>query len=173
MASQRLLEGIQHKLMMKLLEFDYTIEYKKGCHNKVADALSRRDQPTDSCQAISTTIPSWLVEVESSYVGDQKCMELLQDLSLDHASHPNYTLKSGILRYKNKIYIGNATDLKQKLFQAFHASSFGGHSGQRVTLHRQQHIFFWPNLQKIIADQVAQCLVCQISKTEKSSTQDC
>lgn len=27
---QRILEGIQHKLMLKLLEFNYTIEYKKG-----------------------------------------------------------------------------------------------------------------------------------------------
>jgi hypothetical protein len=30
LTNQRLLEGIQHKLMMKLLEFDYSIEYKKG-----------------------------------------------------------------------------------------------------------------------------------------------
>jgi hypothetical protein len=28
LSSQRLLEGIQHKLMLKLLEFDYSIEYK-------------------------------------------------------------------------------------------------------------------------------------------------
>jgi hypothetical protein len=42
LGSQRLLEGIQHKLMLKLLEFDYTIEYKKGKENTVADALSRK-----------------------------------------------------------------------------------------------------------------------------------
>lgn len=30
MATQRLTEGIQHKLLLKLLEFDYSIEYKKG-----------------------------------------------------------------------------------------------------------------------------------------------
>jgi hypothetical protein len=30
LSSQRLLEGIQHKLMLKLLEFDYLIEYKQG-----------------------------------------------------------------------------------------------------------------------------------------------
>lgn len=38
---QRLIEGIQHKLMVKLLDFNYKVEYKKGKENKVADALSR------------------------------------------------------------------------------------------------------------------------------------
>lgn len=28
--TQRLAEGVQHKLLLKLLEFDYTVEYKKG-----------------------------------------------------------------------------------------------------------------------------------------------
>ena len=42
LGSQRLLEGIQHKLMLKLLEFDYLVEYKKGSDNAVVDALSRQ-----------------------------------------------------------------------------------------------------------------------------------
>jgi hypothetical protein len=55
MMSQRLTKGIQHKLLMKLLEFNYTIEYKKGAENRVANALSRKEH---SVLAISSAVPS-------------------------------------------------------------------------------------------------------------------
>jgi hypothetical protein len=62
--------------------------------------------------------------------------------------------------------IGIATDLRTKIFASFHASIFGGHSGQRVTLHRIKQIFYWPLMKKDIMEMVAQCPVCQLSKTE-------
>lgn len=33
---QKVSEGLQHKLLLKLLEFNYSIEYKKGQENKGA-----------------------------------------------------------------------------------------------------------------------------------------
>ena len=167
LSSQRLLEGIQHKLMLKLLEFDYSIEYKKGCLNTVVDALSRKDNIPDSCAAISVAVPSWLIEVEASYVGDAFCMKLLQELSINPTSNLHYTHHSGLLRYKNRIVIGNSTELKHKLFQAFHSSVIGGHSGQRVTYHRLKQLFFWPQMKAFIDELVNQCPVCQLSKTER------
>ena len=41
MTDQKVTGKIQQKLMIKLLEFDFQIQYKKGKENKVADALSR------------------------------------------------------------------------------------------------------------------------------------
>ena len=59
MSSQRQLEGIQHKLMLKLLEFDYSIEYKKGSENIAIDALSRKFQPgDDQCSTIVSGGPA-------------------------------------------------------------------------------------------------------------------
>jgi ribosomal protein L21E len=92
---------------------------------------------------------------------------LLQELTLKEDSHPNYKLTSGIIRYKNRIVIGASTDLQEKIFQTFHSSALGGHSGNRVTLHRIKQIFFWPHMKQFIADKVAHCPVCQISKTER------
>lgn len=41
---QRLIGGIQHKLLVKLLGIDYKVEYKKGRENKVADVESLTQQ---------------------------------------------------------------------------------------------------------------------------------
>lgn len=144
LTSQRLLEGVQHKLMLKLLEYDYSIEYKKGKENSVADALSRKaehfQQP--NCMAISAMVPKWIEDVIKSYEIDEKCRKRIQELAIDLASNPNYTLSSGILGYKNRIVIGQDSKLCATLFDTFHNSAIGGHSGQRVMLHRLSHLFF-------------------------------
>jgi len=40
---QRWTTDFQQKWLVKLMEFDFTIEYRKGQDNVVADALSRMD----------------------------------------------------------------------------------------------------------------------------------
>jgi hypothetical protein len=71
---QKVAEGVQHKLLLKLLQFNYTVEYKKGKENKAADALSRRD-----CTLLPVTLiqPTWVASVESSYLQDPSCQELI------------------------------------------------------------------------------------------------
>jgi hypothetical protein len=39
---QKLIQGIQNKLLIKLLGYNYKVEYKKVKENKVVDALSHR-----------------------------------------------------------------------------------------------------------------------------------
>ena len=117
LSSQRLLEGIQHKLMLKLLEFDFSIEYKQGKENLVADALSRKHMNVqeDSCLAISIGVPAWIEEVHKSYVDDEKYTIIIQELAIKPASVPHYSMQSGVLRYKNRICIGSHTDLKEAI----------------------------------------------------------
>jgi hypothetical protein len=57
---QRLIDGIQHKLLIKLLGFNYVVEYK------VADALCRASHAQSL--AISCVVPVWIEQVTASYV---------------------------------------------------------------------------------------------------------
>ena len=55
---QRLHTHWQQKVFTKLLGLHYSIVYKKGSDNRVADALSRRSHHEASCLAISVSTPS-------------------------------------------------------------------------------------------------------------------
>jgi hypothetical protein len=123
MMMQRLSEGIQHKLLMKLMEFDYTIEYKKGKENKVVDALSRRDH---SALSISSITPDWITEVESSYHNDPQLTEILHQLAINNQAVPHYSLHSRILRYKGIVCIGKDDTLKTKILSSLHSLAIGG-----------------------------------------------
>ena len=107
---QRLVDGIQHKFLIKLLGFNYVVEYKKGKENKVVDALSRASHA--ELLAISCVVPVWIEQVITSYNEDTKCQDLIAKLSIDKAAVPSMTLQNGILRYKGKILIGSTGNLK-------------------------------------------------------------
>jgi hypothetical protein len=76
---QKLLQGIQHKLLIKLMGYNYKIEYKQGNTNKAADALLRRPQHAQA-MTISTAVPLWIQEVLDSYASDPRCKELEEQL---------------------------------------------------------------------------------------------
>lgn len=164
---QRLTEGIQHKLLVKLLAFNYKVEYKKGRENRVADALSRASHSTE-IMALSQVVPVWMDQVIQSYSTDASCLELITKLSIDGNAVPNVTFKDGILRYKSRVYIGNTGQLKHQLIQNFHNSAFGGHSGERAILKRLQLIFHWPLMQQDVKSYVQSCPVCQKNKSENT-----
>lgn len=163
MAEQKVLEGIQHKLMLTLLEFNYVIEYKKGKENKVADALLRKGT---QMMSITMAVPTWIEIVENSYLNDDQCKEIMEQLSIVSNPDSNYTYHSGILRYKGRIYVGKDVVLKQNLTHSLHNSAVGGHSGKVATYQRLKGLFYWPVMIKEIHTFVQECAVCQHSKSE-------
>ena len=137
----------------------------RGRENKAADALSRIT-PTSSLSAISTVIPNWITEVQESYTEDEECKEMIARLSIDANAELGYTLKNGILRFHDKIVVGDSTALKQQLLTNFHTSSFGGHSGEQATYKRVKLIFHWKRMKRDVTEFVKHCAVCQKNKVE-------
>lgn len=155
---QRITEGVQHKLLIKLLSYDYKIEYKKSKENKAADALSQVP-PNGQLFATTLIIPTWITNVVDSYATDTKSQELESQLRINSQAHPPYTLTRGILRYKNQILVGTSTDLRTRLQHSFHDSALGVHSGERATYQRAKQLFYWPGMKKDIISFVKHCPV--------------
>jgi hypothetical protein len=165
MGEQGLVQGIQLKLLIKPMGYNYKIEYKKGKENKATNALSRRPQ-TELINALSSVVPLWIHDVQSSYVDDAKCRELEEQLHIKPDSVTNFTLTNGHIRYKGRLYIGSKTNLRRNLIQSFHCSALGGHSGDRVTYNRIKSLFHWPGMKAEINTFIKNCPTCQKTKAE-------
>ncbi|XP_019183954.1 PREDICTED: uncharacterized protein LOC109178857 [Ipomoea nil] len=128
---QKITTTMQQKGLTKLLGLSYTIQYKKGVDNCVADALSRRDnQEQAELLAVSTVRPMWIEEILKSYEKDELASKLLPMNLIAPNQDSLYTVIEGLIKYKGRLYIGSNGELRSKLIAQMHHSPIGGHSGQ-------------------------------------------
>lgn len=59
LTAQAVHSKIQQKALLKLMDLQYTIQYKKGITNAAADALSRAPE-TSTILSIFISTPSWM-----------------------------------------------------------------------------------------------------------------
>ncbi|KAJ4733316.1 polyprotein [Rhynchospora pubera] len=165
---QRLNHTMQHKGLCKLLGMDYVIEYKRGCENKAADALSRRlhDNEGEEVLAISELLPAWVEEIKQSYEGDVWAQDLIDKFQERSLEVPLYSFQQGVLRYKNRICVGSGYDWRDRLLKEVHDSNLGGHSGILGTYQRLKGMFFWPRMKESVHAYVQECQICQMGKNE-------
>jgi len=81
-----------------LLGLDYSIQYRKGKENTVADALSRREENRE-CRAVSVLVPDWIKEVSCNYGRTPWAQELMTSLAAGGGEQKGYILKAGLLTY--------------------------------------------------------------------------
>ena len=128
-----------------------------------ADALSRMGHMM-AIQSVSAVQPFWIQEVLNSYVTDSQAKALLSRLAISNPDPLGYSLHDGLIRYKDRIWIGCNSALQTKLITALHSSAVGGNSGQLATYHRIKKMFYWKGLKQDVEQFVKQCLVCQQAK---------
>lgn len=87
----------QQRWLSKLLGYDFVIEYKRGKENWVVDALSRlHEDPLlakdFSLSLLSFPTPSWILELQVSYLQDTDTSSILEALQNGLSAPPGYSV---------------------------------------------------------------------------------
>lgn len=91
---------------------------------------------------------------------------IIQQLSVQPNSVPDFILQKYVRKYKGLIYIGSLTDLRERVFSVFHESSLGGHSSIQAILKKLGAYFTWSNIVEDIKTCVKECDISRGHKTE-------
>lgn len=118
--------------------------------------------------AMSSSIPQWVAEVQAGYQQDDYSLSIISKLVIDAAAVPHFTLANGLLRYKQRIWVGSNVGLQQKILHACHSTALGGHSGIPVTYMRLKQMFAWPGMKASVDHFVKHGLVCQQAKPDRT-----
>ena len=117
----------------KLMGLDFSIEYKQGKENVVADTLSRQ-QPVGSLAAIFQVTSQLMMEAKDSWKQDHMLQKIVDKIRLCQQPYKQYTFDGQFLRRKGKVVIGANSAIITKILHHFHNSVIGGHSGDYLTL---------------------------------------
>lgn len=159
LTEQRVTSKIQHKALVKLMDLDYQIQYKKGINNAATDALSRCTSE-EEVLAVSECVPSWIQKLREGYEEYDEDKELLAELAVVGENDRGFALVDGVIRLYDIIWVGHNVLAQHHILQALHASGIGGHSGISATYNRIRSLFAWPYLKQPVQQYVKQCDIC-------------
>ena len=160
---QRLATLPQHHWVGKLLGFDFSVEYKPGSTNVVADALSRRDTPDDGALlALSAPRFDVLDRLRQAQLTDPALTAIRDEVQAGTKRAP-WEVVDGMVQYAGRLYLPPSSPLLRELLAAVHAE---GHEGVQRTLHRLRRDFHFPNMKQVVQDYVRECPTCQRHKSE-------
>ena len=136
----------QHHWVGKLLEFDFTIEYKPGAMNAVADALSRRDTEEGTVLAISAPRFDYIERLRQAQDTDPALVAIWNKITAGTRAAP-WSLIDDMVAYDSHLYVPSASPLLPKIMTAVHED---GHEGVQRTVHRLRRDFHFPNMRHMV-----------------------
>lgn len=72
----------------------------------------------------------------------------------------------GVILFEGRICVPNETNLKKRILEEAHKSSFSIHPDSTKMYHDLKRDYWWSGMKIDIAEFVAKCLVCQQFKAE-------
>ena len=162
-----------------LEEFGVDIRYIKGVSNIVADVLSRyptandptTDKPPPTREHLSElfaseTLASEVFPLKLSVIAyyQQRDQELQKLVGADtHVSRKTFRGGEQLLCYKNRIFVPKV--LRKHIVEWYHTYLL--HPGETRTEETIAQHLYWPNIRKLVQEQVKSCAKCQLAKRKR------
>lgn len=173
---------------LRLQEFEFTLEYRKGKLNSAPDALSRvsslDSSPIVAAYAHKQTPSSLSLQFplsdEDVWVAQQQDVEVqkvYQKITENQQSSDD--VDSGFVILEDKVYrkvthpfkgthfqVYVPQSLRQTVMEAYHSNPLSGHFGRYKTQKRLMEVAFWPHMWRDVSEFVKNCVCCQQYKPE-------
>lgn len=153
---QRISTPTQQKWLLKLLGYNYTLDYRPGSVNIVPDALSQQHEFL-ALMGLSRCIFDCISDIQAEYSTDPIIANIIKDLQHNPTTHSSFSLHGDLLYYKEGIYVTTTSPWLEE----FHSSPSGGYSGYLHTSKRILRNLCWPGLKTDVKSFVASCDTCQ------------
>lgn len=155
----------QQVFLCKLLGFYYTIEYKPGKENIVADALSRSVEcPEETVQegsilALSRSFCDLLGEIKEENEVNPSIQALIRKIQASSVEVDGFSLMNDHLMRHGRYFVQNTSTKIPLILAEFHCSTLGGHSRIERTLKRISGTFWRKNMKMDVKKFVEVCTV--------------
>lgn len=175
-----------------LSQFTFTIEYKPGRTNTVADALSRREDHEKAVKnamqsvgnlsilalaAITTPTLTLLPTFAEAY---QQAIQQDEKFLKNYKIPPrNHEIRNGYLYYIQKspteerrlLLMPSSTSLKEMIIKKYHTDLTTSHLGSYKTADLISRYFKWNNLYRDVKEYIKRCEICIRNKSSACVSQ--
>lgn len=127
----------QQQWLTKLMGYEFTIEYKKGRENRVADALSWKGDEEKEVEGLLALItfpsPKRVEELKLSYKLSPKFTKLIQKVEKNSKVLKRVKMQQGLHQKKGRLLVVPDSNFKKKVLHFIHSDPMAGHSGYLKT----------------------------------------
>jgi len=67
----------------------------------------------------------------------------------------------GLVRFRDRIYVSDNSELKKVIFKEFHVKSYSSHPSYQKTLIAVKRYYYWENLKMDVAEFMVRCFKYQ------------
>ena len=165
---QRVVEGEHHKWLLKLLSYNFNIQYKLGKDNTPTNTLSKL--PTEMTFAtISAPFVLDFEDIANQVAEDPYLTNITNVIIENPAAYPYFCRVGTTLRYKGRAILPATSMFIPYLLREFHCGPIGGHGGVRRTYNSLSSEFHWRDIKKDVQNFASNSDVCQRHKYDSTS----